>query len=96
MMQFATSFPDLKIVTSVVSQLSWTHFLQAISMKDDLKREFYLTMAADQRWSVRTLKVKIDSMLYERTAIAKQPDEVIVHDLKIATYNIPYSQATLN
>lgn len=45
---------------------------------------------------VRTLKAKIDSMLYERTAIAKQPDEVIVHDLKMATYTIPYSQATLN
>lgn len=83
MMQFATSFPDLNIVTSVVSQLSWTHFLQVISMEDDLKREFYLTMAADQRWSVRTLKAKIDSMLYERTAIAKQPDEVIVHDLEL-------------
>lgn len=82
MMQFASAFPDIKIVTSVVSQLSWTHFLQVISMDDDLKREFYLTMAADQRWSVRTLKAKIDSMLYERTAIAKQPDEVILRDLE--------------
>ena len=82
MMQFATAFPDIKIVTSVVSQLSWTHFLQVISMEDDLKRQFYLTMAADQRWSVRTLKAKIDSMLYEGTAIAKQPDEVILHDLE--------------
>lgn len=81
MMQFATAFPDIKIVTSVVSQLSWTHFLQVISMDDELKRQFYLTMSADQLWSVRTLKAKIDSMLYERTAIAKQPEEVILRDL---------------
>lgn len=82
MMQFASAFPDFQIVTSLMSQLSWTHFLQVVSIDDDLKRQFYLTMAADQRWSVRTLKAKIDGMLYERTAIAKQPEEVILHDLE--------------
>jgi len=83
MMQFASTFPDFQIVTSLMAQLSWTHFLQVISIGDDLKRQFYLTMAADQRWSVRTLKAKIDGMLYERTAIAKQPEEVILHDLEL-------------
>lgn len=79
---FAERFPDLSIWTPLVSKLSWSHFLQVISIEDDLKRQFYLTMAADQRWSKRTLKAKIDGMLYERTAIAKQPDEVILHDLE--------------
>lgn len=51
-------------------------------MEDKLQREFYASMTADQRWSVRTLKAKIDGMLYERTAIAKQPEEVILHDLE--------------
>lgn len=54
-----------------------------MSIEDDLKRQFYLTMAADQRWSKRTLKAKIDGMLYERTSIAKKPDEVILHDLEL-------------
>jgi hypothetical protein len=81
MMQFYQAFPDIQIVTPVVSKLSWSHFLQVIPIEDDLKRQFYLTMAADQRWSKRTLKAKIDGMLYERTAIAKQPDEVIMRDL---------------
>ncbi|MBD5181041.1 MAG: DUF1016 domain-containing protein [Bacteroidales bacterium] len=80
---FAERFPDLPIWSSVMSKLSWTHFLQVISIADDLKRQFYLTMASDQRWSVRTLKAKIDGMLYERTAIAKQPEEVIRHDLEL-------------
>lgn len=78
---FAERFPDLSIWTPLVSKLSWSHFLQVIPIEDDLKRQFYLTMSADQRWSKRTLKAKIDSMLYERTAIAKQPDEVILRDL---------------
>ena len=64
-----------------MSKLSWSHFLQVLPLEDQLARNFYLTMAADQRWSKRTLKSKIDSMLYERTAIAKQPDEVIIEDL---------------
>lgn len=80
---FAERFPDLSIWTPLVSKLSWSHFLQVIAIEDDLKRQFYLTMAADQRWSKRTLKSKIDGMLYERTAIAKQPDEVILHDLEL-------------
>lgn len=81
MMQFASVFPDIKIVAPLVGKLSWSHFLQVIPIEDDLARHFYMTMAADQRWSRRTLKAKIDGMLYERTAIAKQPDEVIIHDL---------------
>lgn len=83
MMRFASVFPDIQIVAPLVRQLSWSHFLQVISIEDDLKRQFYLTMAADQRWSKRTLKAKIDGMLYERTSIAKKPDEVILHDLEL-------------
>ena len=60
----------------------WSHIRLLVPMEDKLQREFYASMAADQRWSVRTLKTKIDSMLYERTAIAKQPEEVIIHDLE--------------
>lgn len=82
MMQFASVFSDIQIVAPLVGKLSWSHFLQVIPIEDDLARNFYLTMAADQRWSKRTLKAKIDGMLYERTAIAKQPEEVILHGLE--------------
>ena len=49
MMQFASLFPDIKIVTPLVTQLSWTHFLLVMPIKDPLAREFYLTMAANER-----------------------------------------------
>ena len=79
---FAERFPDLQIWTSVMSKLSWTHFLQVIPLENNLQREFYLTMAADQKWSVHTLKAKIDGMLFERTAISKRPELTIQNDLE--------------
>ncbi|MGN0237949.1 MAG: YhcG family protein [Lepagella sp.] len=82
MMRFAKVFPDSKIVYTVCRQLTWSHIRLLVPMEDQLQREFYASMAYDQRWSVRTLKAKIDGMLYERTAIAKKPEEVIEHDLE--------------
>lgn len=82
MMRFAEVFPDEKIVYTVCRQLTWSHIRLLVPMEDKLQREFYASMASDQRWSVRTLKAKIDGMLYERTAIAKQPEEVALHDLE--------------
>lgn len=59
MRRFASIFPDISIWTPLVSKLKWSHFLRVLSIDDELKRQFYLTMAADQRWSKRTLKAKI-------------------------------------
>lgn len=81
MMQFAQLFPDFQIVATASQQLSWSHFIELLSIKNDLGREFYLTMAASESWSIRTLRNKIDSMLYERTAISSKPEEVIKTEL---------------
>lgn len=81
MMQFADVFPDEKIVAPLARQLSWSHFVEVIPLRDALQREFYLTMAASERWSKRMLREKIDGMLYERTAIATKPDELIRKEL---------------
>lgn len=83
MMQFASTFPDLEIVTPLVSQLSWSHFLQVIPLKDSIQREFYLTMAAEERWTKRTLRAKIDGMLFERTAISEKPEDFIRSELAL-------------
>lgn len=81
MIQFAAVFPDEEIVVSLIRHLSWTHFLALIPMKDQLKRDFYAEMCRIERWSVRTLRQKIDSMLFERTAISGKPEEVIRHEV---------------
>ena len=79
--KFAQEFPDWQIVSPLVSKLSWTHFLTIMTLKDPLQREFYLTMAANERWSKRTLQSKIDEMLYERTALSSKPEEVVKQEL---------------
>ena len=81
MIQFAEVFPDQQIVVSLTRQLSWTHFVALIPMKDSLQREFYAEMCRVERWSVRTLRKKINSMLYERTAISRKPAELARQEL---------------
>lgn len=82
MMRFALIFSDVRIVAPLVRQLSWSHFLYLIPIEEGLKRQFYIEMCKIENWSKRTLKEKINSLLYERTAISKKPDEVIEKDLE--------------
>ena len=82
-LRFAEIFPDFEIVNALRTQLSWTHLRTLISIEDDLKREFYIEMCKMEKWSTRTLENRINSMLYERTAISKNPDETIANDLKL-------------
>ncbi len=77
MVQFAILFPDFQIVSTLSTQLSWSHFTEVISIKDDVQRDFYATMSATENWSVRVLRERIDSMLYERTLISGKPDEFV-------------------
>lgn len=81
MMRFAESFPNSETVSALSRQLSWSHFLEIIYQKDTLKRDFYAEMCRIERWSVRTLRERMGSQLFERTAIAKQPDSVIRQEL---------------
>lgn len=81
MMQFAEEFPNLEIVTPLVTQLSWSHFLIVLPIKNETAREFYLTMAANAHWSKRELNHQIDGMLFERTAIAGKDNEQIKQEL---------------
>ncbi len=81
MVQFAATFPEEQIVVSLIRQLSWTHFIALIPLKDPLQRDYYAQMASAERWSVRTLRERIDSMLYERTALSQKPDETITQEL---------------
>ncbi len=81
MMQFAEVFQDEQIVVSLIRELSWTHILAIIPIEDPLKRDFYIQMCKLEKWSVRTFRERIQSMLYERTAISKKPEQTILNDL---------------
>jgi len=64
MIRFAEVFPEGNIVSTLSRQLSWSHFVAILQFKDDLQRDFYAEMCRIERWSVRTLRKKIDGMLY--------------------------------
>ncbi|MCK4622876.1 MAG: DUF1016 family protein [Desulfuromonadales bacterium] len=81
MLRFAEAFPDERIVSALMRHLSWTHFLSIIYLKDQLRRDFYAEMCRIEQWSTRTLRKKIDSMLYERTALSKKPEETTRFEL---------------
>jgi predicted nuclease of restriction endonuclease-like (RecB) superfamily len=77
MIRFAGVFPDEENVSALMRHLSWTHFISIIYLNDPIQRQFYAEMARIEGWSTRTLQKKISSMLYERTALSKKPEELI-------------------
>jgi len=81
MLKFSEVFAEIEIVQTLSAQLSWSHFIQLCSINDTLKRNFYITMATQERWSTRTLEERIGALLFERTVISKRPDETIVTEL---------------
>lgn len=81
MIQFADIFQELEIVHALSAQLSWTHLRELIAIDDPLKRTFYVEMCRIERWSTRTLKSKINGMLYERTGISRKPAELASKEL---------------
>lgn len=81
MIRCAEVFPEARIVSTLSSQLSWSHFLEIIRLEDPLQREFYAELCRLERWSVRTLRTKVGDILYERTAISRKPAKLIKQDL---------------
>lgn len=75
-------FQDQNILHTLCAKLSWSHIRNIIYIENAIKREFYIQMAIHERWSVRTLQERVDSMLFERTAISKKPEETIINELK--------------
>lgn len=81
MVRFSEVFADFKIVQALTAQLGWTHFTHIIRLDDPLKREFYAEMCRIERWSTRALDQKIQSMLFERTALSKKPEKLARQEL---------------
>lgn len=81
MINFYQEFPDYEKVATLSQQLTWSHFVEILPIKDALKRDFYAVMCKIENWSVRTLRERKKSMLYERTAISKKPDETIKNEI---------------
>lgn len=76
-------FPDQEIFATLSQKLGWSHFKEILSLENELQRNFYTEMCRLEGWSVRTLRDKIRRKLFERTAIAKKPQDVAEQELKL-------------
>ena len=72
MVQFYRVYP---IVTSLMSQLSWTHYTVLITITDNEKRRFYEEHTIQNAWSVRELRKQIQANLFGRM---KKKGEIII------------------
>ncbi|MFK8377210.1 PDDEXK nuclease domain-containing protein [Capnocytophaga canimorsus] len=89
MMQFAEVFPDFQIVVPLARQLSWSHFLILIPLKNHEARMFYAELAVSENLGKRELRKQITTKAFERMQIANlqvQQSEII----PINTFKDPY------
>jgi len=82
MVKFNEIYPILSAVQREFERLSWSHSKTLIYLDDNLKRQFYATLCQKENWSTRTLQERMNSMLYERTALSKLPEKTIETQLK--------------
>ena len=85
MLKFYEYFNNFEILSTLSTKLSWSHFCELLQIEDEIKRNFYTTICINENWSVRTLRERISSALYERTAISRKPEETIKNDLQLLT-----------
>ena len=81
MARFAEWMTDEQILASLSQELSWSHFVELLPIKDPLARDFYAEMCRIERWDVRTLRLKIGGMLFQRTALSRKPKSVIASEI---------------
>lgn len=77
MRKFYCLFP---IRSTVLNELSWSHYLELIKIDEKPKRNFYMFYMKEtinSKWSVRELQRQIDSLLYERLALSTNKDKVL-------------------
>jgi len=81
MVQLFETYPILQSMIGEFEELSWTHVISLLPVKDNLKRKFYTALCRKEKWNTRTLKERINSLLYERTALSKLPEKAIENQL---------------
>lgn len=81
-LRLAETFLDEEKLSAVRRELSWTHLKTLIYIDNTCKRGFYLELCRLEGWSSRQLQTRINSMLYERSILSKQPEGLIEQELE--------------
>jgi len=82
--QFYVLFSDYEKWKSLISKLTWTHIQKVLRVSDEKARIFYLTEAAENMWSVRTLDRNISTLYYNRI-VASIDKKTVENEMKEKT-----------
>src|ERR1700733_3203008 len=77
MIRFVEAWPEETEAAELAQHMGWSHFKEILYLENPVQRSFYAQMCRVERWSVRTLRDRVRSMLFERTAISRQPEILI-------------------
>lgn len=69
--QFYLTYPDEQICYTLCSKLSWSHNRLIMRIDNLEARQYYLTEACQENWSVRTLERNIKTFYYNRLLSSK-------------------------
>ena len=62
--------------TSRIFNLSWSHYIKLMRIKNEDERNFYEIECITNNWSLRELQRQFDSALYERLALSRDKEGV--------------------
>ena len=82
--QFYLMFSDFEKWRTVSAKLTWSHFQKVLRVSDEKARIFYLTEAAENMWSVRTLDRNISTLYYNRI-VASIDKKIVENEMKEKT-----------
>lgn len=89
MMQFAEQFSDFTIVVPLARQLSWSHFLILLPIKNTEAKQFYAQKSIAEGLGKRELRKQISAKAFERTSIANL-QIANSENLTLNTFKDPY------
>ena len=95
MLVFAKYYTTHQKVATLSQQFSWSHLIEFLTIKDGVERSFYEQIASIEKWGVRQLRERINSMLFQRTAISKKPQAHIKQELKKHASNTEITNSEL-
>jgi len=65
------------ICQTLSGKLTWSHYVELLTIDDSLAREFYEKQAVAEDWTIRELKRKKKTGLFHRLAIGKDKEKVL-------------------
>jgi len=89
--QFYLTFKDIEFGTQCVPNLSWSHFRLIMRLSDKNAMQYYLTEAAANNWSVRTLDRNISTLYYQRL-LSSQKKDLVIAEMKEKTQDFQHDK----